>query len=77
MRDAGMLGVLTEERVTSLDKFRNGALPDPENSGKYVEGPKDSQDEHRQYYRDSGITRQARATKTWLAQVKPQLKAMS
>ncbi|KAJ9505632.1 hypothetical protein QJQ45_009031 [Haematococcus lacustris] len=28
-------------------------------------------------YRDSGITRQAQATKTWLAQVKPQLKAVS
>ncbi|GFH06368.1 uncharacterized protein HaLaN_00985, partial [Haematococcus lacustris] len=31
----------------------------------------------RQYYRDSGITRQAQATKTWLAQVEPQLKALS
>ncbi|KAJ9527234.1 hypothetical protein QJQ45_025492 [Haematococcus lacustris] len=30
-----------------------------------------------QYYRDSGITRQAQATKTWLTQVKPQLKALS
>ncbi|KAJ9508904.1 hypothetical protein QJQ45_028214, partial [Haematococcus lacustris] len=29
------------------------------------------------YYRDSGITRQAQATKTWLAQVKPQPKALS
>ncbi|KAJ9526258.1 hypothetical protein QJQ45_009736 [Haematococcus lacustris] len=29
MRDAGMLGVLTEEGVTSLLKFSNGALPDP------------------------------------------------
>ncbi|KAJ9511205.1 hypothetical protein QJQ45_017077, partial [Haematococcus lacustris] len=30
-----------------------------------------------QYYRDSGITRQAQATKTWLAQLKPQLYALS
>ncbi|KAJ9517310.1 hypothetical protein QJQ45_016678, partial [Haematococcus lacustris] len=30
-----------------------------------------------QYYRESGITRQAQAIKTWLAQVKPQLKALS
>ncbi|KAJ9510947.1 hypothetical protein QJQ45_027826, partial [Haematococcus lacustris] len=30
-----------------------------------------------QYYRHSGITRQAQATKTWLAQVKPQLNALS
>ncbi|KAJ9512009.1 hypothetical protein QJQ45_004394 [Haematococcus lacustris] len=30
-----------------------------------------------QYYRDSGITRQAQATKTWLARVKPQLTALS
>ncbi|KAJ9511199.1 hypothetical protein QJQ45_013246 [Haematococcus lacustris] len=30
-----------------------------------------------QYYRDSGITRQAQATKTWLAQPKPQLNALS
>ncbi|KAJ9529281.1 hypothetical protein QJQ45_007962 [Haematococcus lacustris] len=30
-----------------------------------------------QYYRDSGITRQAQATKTWLAKVKPQLTALS
>ncbi|KAJ9525795.1 hypothetical protein QJQ45_009333 [Haematococcus lacustris] len=30
-----------------------------------------------QYYRDSGITRQAQATKKWLAQVKPQLTALS
>ncbi|KAJ9511387.1 hypothetical protein QJQ45_029800 [Haematococcus lacustris] len=30
-----------------------------------------------QYYRDSGITRQAQATKTWLTQVKPQLTALS
>ncbi|KAJ9511035.1 hypothetical protein QJQ45_002878 [Haematococcus lacustris] len=30
-----------------------------------------------QYYRDSGITRQAQATKTWLAQLKPQLNAPS
>ncbi|KAJ9518216.1 hypothetical protein QJQ45_010123 [Haematococcus lacustris] len=30
-----------------------------------------------QNYRDSGITRQAEATKTWLAQVKPQRKALS
>ncbi|KAJ9514012.1 hypothetical protein QJQ45_021103 [Haematococcus lacustris] len=43
MRDAGMLGVLTEEGVTSLKKFRNGALPDPAEPGKYIEGPKDSQ----------------------------------
>ncbi|GFH12698.1 uncharacterized protein HaLaN_08432 [Haematococcus lacustris] len=28
-------------------------------------------------YRDSGITRQAQATKTWLANVKPQLTALS
>ncbi|KAJ9511272.1 hypothetical protein QJQ45_017132, partial [Haematococcus lacustris] len=32
MRDAGMLG------VTSLLKFRNGALPDPAEPGKYIEG---------------------------------------
>ncbi|KAL6764836.1 hypothetical protein V8C86DRAFT_3083908 [Haematococcus lacustris] len=43
MRDASMLGVLTEEGVTSLKKFRNGALPDPAEPGKYIEGPKDSQ----------------------------------
>ncbi|KAJ9510249.1 hypothetical protein QJQ45_015732 [Haematococcus lacustris] len=43
MRDAGMLGVLTEEGVTSLKKFRNGALPDPAEPGKFIEGPKDSQ----------------------------------
>ncbi|KAJ9534193.1 hypothetical protein QJQ45_006995 [Haematococcus lacustris] len=30
-----------------------------------------------QYYRDSGITRQAQATKIWLAKVKPQLTALS
>ncbi|KAJ9506852.1 hypothetical protein QJQ45_025387 [Haematococcus lacustris] len=30
-----------------------------------------------QYYRDSGITRQAQATKIWLATVKPQLTALS
>ncbi|KAJ9508750.1 hypothetical protein QJQ45_028060 [Haematococcus lacustris] len=30
-----------------------------------------------QYYRDSGITRQAQATKTWLTKVKPQLTALS
>ncbi|KAL6750040.1 hypothetical protein V8C86DRAFT_2822673 [Haematococcus lacustris] len=42
MRDAGMLGVLTEEGVTSLKKFRNGALPDPARPGHYIEGPKDS-----------------------------------
>ncbi|KAJ9509211.1 hypothetical protein QJQ45_001466 [Haematococcus lacustris] len=30
-----------------------------------------------QYYRDSGITRQTQATKTWLATVKPQLTALS
>ncbi|KAJ9529734.1 hypothetical protein QJQ45_014507 [Haematococcus lacustris] len=30
-----------------------------------------------QYYRESGITRQAQATKTWPAQVKPQLKDLS
>ncbi|GFH14244.1 uncharacterized protein HaLaN_10262, partial [Haematococcus lacustris] len=30
-----------------------------------------------QYYRDSGITRQTQATKTWLAQLKPQLNALS
>ncbi|KAJ9509070.1 hypothetical protein QJQ45_001561 [Haematococcus lacustris] len=30
-----------------------------------------------QYYRDSGITRQTQATKTWLAKVKPQLTALS
>ncbi|KAJ9510325.1 hypothetical protein QJQ45_015788 [Haematococcus lacustris] len=179
MRDAGMLGVLTEEGVISSAKFRNGALPDPARPGHYIEGPKDSQvanrwdallpDPHRQklaspkhsfaqivhtdgvalsvmflrpkpaappaepprmgkhmgavnplahldaewlgvdpgktnmatvaheersaagtvvsvwqrtltagqYYRDSGITRQAQATKKWLAQVKPQLNALS
>ncbi|KAJ9529585.1 hypothetical protein QJQ45_013900, partial [Haematococcus lacustris] len=43
MRDAGMLGVLTEEGVTSLKKSRNGALPDPAEPGKFIEGPKDSQ----------------------------------
>ncbi|GFH11349.1 hypothetical protein HaLaN_06832 [Haematococcus lacustris] len=43
MRDAGMLGVLTEEGVTSLKKFRNGALPDPAEPGQFIEGPKDSQ----------------------------------
>ncbi|KAJ9522601.1 hypothetical protein QJQ45_019658 [Haematococcus lacustris] len=30
-----------------------------------------------QYYRDSGITRQTQATKTWLAKVEPQLTALS
>ncbi|GFH18181.1 uncharacterized protein HaLaN_14937, partial [Haematococcus lacustris] len=30
-----------------------------------------------QYYRDSSITRQAQATKTWLAKVEPQLTALS
>ncbi|KAJ9525779.1 hypothetical protein QJQ45_003396 [Haematococcus lacustris] len=123
MRDAGMLGVLTEEGVTSLKKFRNGALPDPAEPGQFIEGPKDSQvanrwdallaDPRRQklaspkhsfaqivhtngvaqacrstrraaadgttgtYYRDSGITRQVQAIKTWLAQLKPQLNALS
>ncbi|KAJ9514798.1 hypothetical protein QJQ45_028478 [Haematococcus lacustris] len=179
IRDAGMLGVLTEEGVTSLKKFRNGALPDPARPGHYIEGPKDSHVANRwnallpdprrqklaspkhsfaqivhtdgvalsvmflrpkpaappadpprmgrhmgavnplahldaewlgvdpgktnmatvaheersaagtvvsvwqrsltagQYYRDSGITRQAQATKKWLAQVKPQLNALS
>ncbi|KAJ9505810.1 hypothetical protein QJQ45_029232, partial [Haematococcus lacustris] len=43
MCDADMLGVLTKEGGTSLDKFRNGALPDPAEPGKYIEGPKDSQ----------------------------------
>ncbi|GFH12252.1 hypothetical protein HaLaN_07898 [Haematococcus lacustris] len=43
MSEARMLGVLTEEGVTSLDKFKNGALPDPAKPGKYIEGPKDSQ----------------------------------
>ncbi|KAJ9534456.1 hypothetical protein QJQ45_016175 [Haematococcus lacustris] len=42
MSDAGMLGVLTEAGVTSLDKFRNGALPDPANPGEYIEGPANS-----------------------------------
>ncbi|KAJ9528258.1 hypothetical protein QJQ45_014227 [Haematococcus lacustris] len=42
MRDAGMLEVLTEEGVTSLAKFRNGALPDPARPGHYIVGPKDS-----------------------------------
>ncbi|KAJ9509375.1 hypothetical protein QJQ45_001818 [Haematococcus lacustris] len=179
MRDAGMLGVLTEEGVTSLKKFRNGALPDPAEPGKFIEGPKDSHVANRwdallpdpcrqklaspkhsfvqivhtdgvalsvvflrpkpaappaepprmgkhmgavnplahldaewlgvdpgksnmatvaheersaagtvvsvwqrsltagQYFRNSGITRQTQATKTWLAQVKPQLNALS
>ncbi|KAJ9522580.1 hypothetical protein QJQ45_019675 [Haematococcus lacustris] len=179
MRDAGMLGVLTEEGVTSLAKFRNGALPDPARPGHYIEGPKDSHVANRwdallpdprrqklaspkhsfaqivhtdgvaisvmflrpkpaappadpprmgkhmgavnplahldaewlgvdpgktnmatvaheersaagtvvsvrhwkltagQYYRDSGITRQTQATKTWLAKVEPQLTALS
>ncbi|KAJ9517796.1 hypothetical protein QJQ45_004146 [Haematococcus lacustris] len=169
VRDAGMLGLVTEEGVTSLTKLRNGALPDPGKPGKHIEGPKDSQvadrwdallpDPRRQKlespkhsfaqvvytdgvdisvmflrpkpvappaelprmgihmgavnplahldaewlgvdpgettwppwrtrsaalpaqqcptYRESGITRQAQMTKTWLAQVKPQLKALS
>ncbi|KAJ9509100.1 hypothetical protein QJQ45_001581 [Haematococcus lacustris] len=179
MHDAGMLGVLTEEGVTSLKKFRNGALPDPARPGHYIEGPKDSHVANRwdallpdprrqklaspkhnfaqivhtdgvaisvmflrpkpaappaelprmgkglgavnplahlhaewlgvdpgktnmatvahqersaagtvvsvrhwkltagQYYRDSGIARQAQATKTWLAKVEPQLTALS
>ncbi|KAJ9523830.1 hypothetical protein QJQ45_020031, partial [Haematococcus lacustris] len=179
MHDAGMLGVLTEEGVTSLKKFRNGALPDPAVPGNFIAGPKDSHvanrwdallpdprrqrlasPKHRfaqivhtdgvalsvmflrpkpaappaelprmgrhigavnplahlhaewlgvdpgktnmatvaheersaagtvvsvwqrsltagQYYRDSGITRQAQATKTWLAHLKPQLTALS
>ncbi|GFH20469.1 hypothetical protein HaLaN_17596 [Haematococcus lacustris] len=42
MHDASMLGVLTEQGVTCLDKFRNGALPDPANPGHYIEGPKNS-----------------------------------
>ncbi|KAL6764599.1 hypothetical protein V8C86DRAFT_2473140, partial [Haematococcus lacustris] len=42
MHDAGMLGVLTEEGVTSLKKFRSGALPDPARPGHYIAGPKDS-----------------------------------
>ncbi|KAL6749572.1 hypothetical protein V8C86DRAFT_979000 [Haematococcus lacustris] len=42
MHDAGMLGVLTEEGVTSLKKFRNGALPDPAVPGNFIAGPKDS-----------------------------------
>ncbi|KAJ9528898.1 hypothetical protein QJQ45_000455 [Haematococcus lacustris] len=42
MSDAGMLGVLTEAGVTSLDKFRNGALPDPARPGHYIEGPANS-----------------------------------
>ncbi|KAJ9525864.1 hypothetical protein QJQ45_009279 [Haematococcus lacustris] len=179
MHDAGMLGVLTDEGVTSLKKFRNGALPDPAVPGNFIAGPKDSHVANRwdallpdprrqklaspkhnfaqivhtdgvaisvmflrpkpaappaelprmgrgldavnplahlhaewlgvdpgktnmatvaheersaagtvvsvrhwkltagQYYRDSGITRQAQATKTWLAKVKPQLTALS
>ncbi|KAJ9530705.1 hypothetical protein QJQ45_014868 [Haematococcus lacustris] len=179
MRDAGMLGVLTEQGVTSLTKFRNGALPDPANPGEYIDGPANSKvasrwdallpnprrqklasPKHRfaqtvdtdgvaisvmflrpkpaappaklprmakgmdavnplahlhaewlgvdpgktnmatvaheersadgsvvsvrhwtltagQYYRDSGITRQAQATKIWLAQVKTQLTALT
>ncbi|KAJ9519814.1 hypothetical protein QJQ45_013492 [Haematococcus lacustris] len=123
MSDAGMLGVLTEAGVTSLTKFRNGALPDPANPGEYIAGPANSKGmgavnplahlhaewlgvdpgktsmatvahEERsadgsvvsvrhwtltagQYYRDSGITRQAQATKIWLAKVKPQLTALS
>ncbi|KAJ9508367.1 hypothetical protein QJQ45_011884 [Haematococcus lacustris] len=179
MHDAGMLGVLTEAGVTSLKKFRNGALPDPAVPGNFIAGPKDSHVANRwdallpdprrqklaspkhnfaqivhtdgvaisvmflrpkpaappaelprmgrgldavnplahlhaewlgvdpgktnmatvaheersaagtvvsvrhwkltagQYYRDSGITRQAQATKTWLTKVKPQLTALS
>ncbi|KAJ9505368.1 hypothetical protein QJQ45_009496 [Haematococcus lacustris] len=42
MSDAGMLGVLTEAGVTSLPKFRNGALPDPARPGHYIEGPANS-----------------------------------
>ncbi|KAJ9513162.1 hypothetical protein QJQ45_029347 [Haematococcus lacustris] len=38
MSDAGMLGVLTEQGVTSEDKFRNGAIPDPARPGHYIEG---------------------------------------
>ncbi|GFH21487.1 hypothetical protein HaLaN_18802 [Haematococcus lacustris] len=38
-----MLGLVTEEGVTSLTKLRNGALPDPGKPGKHIEGPKDSQ----------------------------------
>ncbi|KAJ9508062.1 hypothetical protein QJQ45_021395, partial [Haematococcus lacustris] len=40
--DAGMLGVLTEQGVTSLNRFRNGALPDPARPGHYIEGPPNS-----------------------------------
>ncbi|KAJ9526493.1 hypothetical protein QJQ45_009969 [Haematococcus lacustris] len=39
MSEARMLGVLTEEGITSLDKFKNGALPGPGKPGKYIEGP--------------------------------------
>ncbi|KAJ9519238.1 hypothetical protein QJQ45_017898 [Haematococcus lacustris] len=42
MHDAGMLGVLMEAGVTSLDKFRNGALPDPARPGHYIEGHENS-----------------------------------
>ncbi|KAJ9518098.1 hypothetical protein QJQ45_010018 [Haematococcus lacustris] len=42
MSDAGMLGVLTEAGVTSEDKFRNGAIPDPARPGHYIEGPANS-----------------------------------
>ncbi|KAJ9508778.1 hypothetical protein QJQ45_028085 [Haematococcus lacustris] len=42
MHDAGMLGVLTEEGVNSLKKFRNGALPDPARPGNFIAGPRDS-----------------------------------
>ncbi|KAJ9525459.1 hypothetical protein QJQ45_003135 [Haematococcus lacustris] len=45
MHDAGMLKVLTEAGVTSLDKFRNGALPDPARPGHYIEGPENSKRE--------------------------------
>ncbi|GFH30169.1 hypothetical protein HaLaN_28967 [Haematococcus lacustris] len=47
MRDAGMLGVLTERGVTSLTKIRDGALPDPAEPGKFIAGPKDSQVDNR------------------------------
>ncbi|KAJ9504941.1 hypothetical protein QJQ45_021229, partial [Haematococcus lacustris] len=43
--DAGMLGVLTEQGVTSLNRFRNGALPDPARPGHYIEGPPNSKAE--------------------------------
>ncbi|KAJ9508810.1 hypothetical protein QJQ45_028131 [Haematococcus lacustris] len=85
MHDAGMLGVMTEEGVTSLKKFRNAcsftrrAAADGQGLGRSqpVVSVRHWKLTAGQYYRDSGITRQTQATKTWLTQVKPQLTALS